>query len=176
MEGSWDHWHTRIRLQKAGNDFTVMKLLPSGLYQYTFVVNGESRHSPDLPFIYDDRGNIRNILDLQEHVPENLDTIAGFEAPRSPNASYDNRFPTLEDFSKEPPIVPPQLHLTLLDVPNNADAQGSLPRPPHVILNHLYVEKGRTTQSLLALGLTNRFRSKYVTVVLYKPIPKKYGC
>lgn len=170
LEGSWDNWRMRIRLQKIGNEFTIVKMLPSGVYQYKFLVNGESTYSPDLPFMYDERGNIKNVLDLQEHVPENLETISGFEAPRSPDTSYDSSFPTIEDFNKEPPLVPPQLHITPLDMLENVDAEGSSIRPQHVVLNHLYVEKGRTTQSALALGLTHRYHSKYVTVVLYKPL------
>lgn len=175
VEGSWDNWHRRMRLQRAGDDFTIVKLLPPGVYQFSFLVNGESRYSPDLPFTYDEKGLIKNVLDLQENIPENVESISGFEPPRSPDSSYDSLFPTVEDFSKEPPAVPPQLHLTLLDVHDNADAPGSLLRPQHVVLNHLYVEKGRTVQSVLALGLTHRFHAKYVTVVLYKPLPKRAG-
>eukprot|EP00250_Pteridium_aquilinum_P004922 c15099_g1_i1 orf=263-1135(+) len=175
IEGSWDNWLHRTHLQKVGKDFTIVKFLPQGVYQFRFLVDGDFRYSPDLPFTYDERGVIKNVLDLQENVPENIESISGFEPPRSPDSSYNSLLPSTEDFSKEPPTVPPQLHLTLLDVHDNIDPPGSLLRPQHVVLNHLYVEKGRTVQSVLALGLTHRFHSKYVTVVLYKPLPKKIG-
>lgn len=175
IEGSWDNWLNRTRMQKAGNDFTIIKLLPPGVYQFRFIVDGNFQYSPELPSTYDERGLVKNVLDLQENVPENIESISGFEAPRSPDSSYNSSFLSGEDFNKEPPAVPPQLHLTLLDVHENVDPLSSLLRPQHVVLNHLYVEKGRTLQSVLALGLTHRFHSKYVTVVLYKPLPKRSG-
>jgi 5'-AMP-activated protein kinase regulatory beta subunit len=107
---------------------------------------------------------------LQDYVPENLDSVAGFEPPRSPESSYNDPMPGPEEYAKEPPAVPPHLHLTLLNVPQVMETAGSLPRPQHVILNHLYVEKGKPSRTVLVLGTTNRFRSKYVTTVLYKPL------
>ncbi len=107
---------------------------------------------------------------LQDYVPENLDSVAGFEPPQSPESSYNDPMPGPEEFAKEPPAVPPHLHLTLLNVPQSMETTGSLPRPQHVILNHLYVEKGKSSRTVLVLGTTNRFRSKFVTTVLYKPV------
>jgi 5'-AMP-activated protein kinase regulatory beta subunit len=40
------------------------------------------------------------------------------------------------------------------------------------VLNHLYIEKGWASQSLVALGMTHRFQSKYVTVCLFKPLKR----
>ncbi|KAK8624450.1 hypothetical protein V6N13_065795 [Hibiscus sabdariffa] len=66
----------------------------------------------------------------------------------SPNATYGQAFPTEEDFAKEPAVVPSQLHLTKM-------------KHQHVVLNHLFIEKGWASQSVVALGLTHRFESKY---------------
>ncbi len=33
MEGSFDNWTTRQALQRTGKDFTIVKLLPPGVYQ-----------------------------------------------------------------------------------------------------------------------------------------------
>lgn len=33
VEGSFDNWTTRQALQRSGKDFTVIKLLPPGVYQ-----------------------------------------------------------------------------------------------------------------------------------------------
>ncbi|KAJ7519337.1 hypothetical protein O6H91_20G034900 [Diphasiastrum complanatum] len=172
VEGSWDNWRTRQPLQKSGKDFTLLKILPSGVYQYKFIVDGQWRYAPDLPSNQDEMGTVTNLLDVQDYVPENLENIVGFEPPRSPESSYNNPFPVQDDYAKEPPTVPPHLHLTLLNAPPTLEAPGALPRPQHVILNHLYVEKGKTSRSVLALGSTHRFRSKYVTVVMYKPLRK----
>lgn len=103
-------------------------------------------------------------------MPENIEGISEIQPPTSPDSSYDQLFPVDEDFTKEPLSVPPQLHLTILGMQNPlTDASA---RPQHVVLNHLFIEKGWAAQSLVALGLTHRFQSKYVTVVLYKPLRK----
>lgn len=100
-----------------------------------------------------------------ENIPENLESVSEFEPPPSPDSSYSHPFPVDEDYAKEPPPVPPQVHLTVLG--NSEEAASE--KPQHVVLNHLFIEKGWASQSLVALGLTHRFQSKYVTVVLYKP-------
>ena len=33
LEGSFDNWQTRQRMQRSGKDFTLVKLLPPGVYQ-----------------------------------------------------------------------------------------------------------------------------------------------
>ncbi len=55
--------------------------------------------------------------------------------------SYNNPRQVAEDFAKDPPGMPPHLQLTLLNVPPATDATASLPRPQHVILNHLYCQR-----------------------------------
>jgi 5'-AMP-activated protein kinase regulatory beta subunit len=54
-----------------------------------------------------------------------------------------------------------------------------MPRPQHGVLNHLYMQKeksstsSKSSPSVVALGTTHRYQAKYVTVVLYKPLKKK---
>ncbi|TXG69772.1 hypothetical protein EZV62_004707 [Acer yangbiense] len=217
VEGSWDNWKTRIPLQRSGKDFTIMKVLPSGVYQYRFIVDGQWQYAPDLPWAQDDVGNAYNILDLQclqmfrvgkgkgedivlgdtyqmfaisfevligvqygvvpssecEYVPEDLESISSFEPPQSPELSYTNLQLSAEDFAKEPPMVPPHLQMTLLNVPSAyMEIPPPLSRPQHVVLNHLYMQKGKSSPSVVALGSTHRFLSKYVTVVLYKSMQR----
>ncbi|KAL2473518.1 5'-AMP-activated protein kinase beta-2 subunit protein [Forsythia ovata] len=173
VEGSWDDWKTRKPLQRSGKDFTIMKVLPSGVYQYRFIVDGQWRYSPDLPWAQDESGNAYNILDLQDYVPEDIKNISGFEPPQSPDASYNNLQLGPEDYAKEPPVVPPHLQLTLLNAPApQMEIPPPFSRPQHVVLNHLYMQKGRGSPSVVALGSTHRFHSKYVTVVLYKSIKR----
>ncbi|XP_058079228.1 SNF1-related protein kinase regulatory subunit beta-1-like isoform X2 [Magnolia sinica] len=169
VEGSWDNWTSRKTLQRSGKDQSILLVLPSGIYQYKFIVDGEWRYIPDLPCVADEMGRITNLLDVHDYVPENLESVVEFEHPPSPDSSYGQPFPVDGDFSKEPLAVPSQLHLTILGMQNPTEAASSL-KPQHVVLNHLYIEKGWAPQSLVALGLTHRFQSKYVTVVLYKPL------
>ncbi|CAI0440259.1 unnamed protein product [Linum tenue] len=106
----------------------------------------------------------------QDYVPEDLESISSFEPPQSPEASYNNSHLGNEDFSKEPPFVPPHLQMTLLNLPSTYMEIPS--RPQHVVLNHLYMQKGRNSPAVVALGSTHRFVAKYVTVVLYKSLQR----
>ncbi|XP_020230737.1 SNF1-related protein kinase regulatory subunit beta-2 isoform X2 [Cajanus cajan] len=147
VEGSWDNWKTR------------------------FVVDGRKRYTPDSPWAQDDAGNAYNILDLQDYVPEDIESISSFEPPQSPDSSYDNSQLSSEDYGKEPPLVPPLLQMTVLNVPaTNMEIQPPRSRPQHGVLNHLYTQKGKSIPSVVGLGTTHRFLAKYVTVVLYKSL------
>ncbi|CAL5393645.1 unnamed protein product [Camellia sinensis] len=171
--GSWDNWKTREFLQKSGKGFTIMKVLPSGVYHYRFIVDGQWRYSHDLPQECDDSGNIFNVLDLQDYVPEVLNNISGSESPPSPDSGYNNSPFSSEDFSKKLPELPPLLQQSSLDQPSSSrDSPETLEKPLAAGLNHLYIQKGCTGQSLVALSSAHRFRSKYVTLVLYKPLKK----
>jgi hypothetical protein len=55
----------RQALQRSGRDFTLIKVLPSGVYQFKFCVDGQWTYSPDLPAVSDDTNNVNNILDVQ---------------------------------------------------------------------------------------------------------------
>lgn len=99
--------------------------------------------------------------------------VEGFEVPRSPDSSYNNTYPWTEHDVREPPEVPPHLRQTVLNYQTNADTSTPLPQPQNCNLNHLYYESQGTPKSVVVLGVTNRFRSKYVTVVLYKPVQRR---
>jgi 5'-AMP-activated protein kinase regulatory beta subunit len=77
--------------------------------------------------------------------------------------------PCEKEFAKEPPQLPAQLYLGVL---NSRSSEEGCARPRHVVLDHLYIEKGWGAQPLVALGYTHRLRSKYVTCVLYKAIER----
>ena len=110
---------------------------------------------------------------IQDYVPEDIGSISSFEPPQSPDSSYNNLHLSSEDYAKEPPLVPPYLQMTLLNVPStNMEVQPLTSRPQHVVLNHLYMQKGKGSPSVVALGTTQRFVAKYVTVVLYKSLQR----
>ncbi|CAA0826037.1 5-AMP-activated protein kinase beta-2 subunit protein, partial [Striga hermonthica] len=108
-----------------------------------------------------------------DYVPEDTGSISGLEPPQSPDSSYSNSELGQEDFAKEPPIAPQHLNSTLLNVASpHMEIPAPYSRPPHVVLNHLYMHKNKSCPSVVALGSTSRYRSKYVTVVLYKAIQR----
>lgn len=168
VEGSFDNWTTRQVLQRSGKEHTIVKLLPPGVYQYKFIVDGEWQWDQAQPAMRDEMGNVNNMIEVHEYVPENLDGLSGFEPPPSPPSSYNNPAPVAEDYAKEPPVMPPHLQLTLLNISPACDAQAVLPRPQHVILSHLYCQRGQNVNALV-VGTTHRYRSKYITTVMYKP-------
>ncbi|XP_030526780.1 SNF1-related protein kinase regulatory subunit beta-3 [Rhodamnia argentea] len=102
-------------------------------------------------------------------------TVVGFELPRSPDSSYNNTYAVSEDEARDPPLVPQQLLNPLLGCPATRDASESLPPPMSVLLNHLYIENREAPRSVVALGFTHRFHSKYVSVVLYKAVQRRGG-
>ncbi|KAF2322333.1 hypothetical protein P3X46_010500 [Hevea brasiliensis] len=109
-----------------------------------------------------------------QYVDDHEDTtVMGFEVPKSPDSSYNNAYPGNEDEARDPPLVPPHLQHTLLSYPASVDSSETIPAPQNVILNHLYIENREAPRSVVALGFTHRFRSKYVTVVLYKPVQRR---
>ncbi|KAJ9176774.1 hypothetical protein P3X46_012053 [Hevea brasiliensis] len=168
VTGSWDNWDKRELLHKVGKDFVILKMLPSSVFRYRFIVDDQLRYAPDLPWECDESGTAYNILDVQEDIPEAPESLSEFETPSSPVTSYDNESLDDNDFSKQPPDMPPQLQLTLLNHRSSAvESHQSLPRPSPSVLNHLYIQNNRGQP--VALGSTHRFLQKYVTVVLYKP-------
>ena len=97
----------------------------------------------------------------------------GFEILKTSDSGYNNAFPLNEDDARDPPEIPPQLQNTLVGYPANVDSFSSLPLPQNAILNHLYIENREPQRSVVALGYTHRFRTKFVTAVLYKPVQRR---
>lgn len=55
---------SRLSLQRSGKDHSILMSLPSGIYRYRFIVDGERRFIPDFPCITDETGNTVNFLDV----------------------------------------------------------------------------------------------------------------
>ncbi|XP_022868306.1 SNF1-related protein kinase regulatory subunit beta-2-like [Olea europaea var. sylvestris] len=162
-------------MRRTGKEFVVMRKIPSGVYQYRFIVDGQWRYAPDIPWELDRAGNVCNILDLKDYVPDATESRASFEQPQSPDSSYNNMYSDPEDYEKEPPpMVPPQLEHTLLNAPApHMEIPPPLSKPQHGVLDHLYIQEDMSTPSVVALGSTSRFQAKYVTVVLYKSTKRR---
>lgn len=62
------HCFFRKTLQRTGKDFSLLMVLPSGVYHYKFIVDGQRRYIPDLPFIADEMGNVFNLLNVSVSV------------------------------------------------------------------------------------------------------------
>uniref|UniRef100_A0A5F8GUX2 Association with the SNF1 complex (ASC) domain-containing protein n=1 Tax=Monodelphis domestica TaxID=13616 RepID=A0A5F8GUX2_MONDO len=74
-----------------------------------------------------------------------------------------------EERFKSPPILPPHLLQVILNKDTNISCDPALlPEPNHVMLNHLYALSIK--DSVMVLSATHRYKKKYVTTLLYKPI------
>lgn len=89
------------------------------------------------------------------------------ELSTSPPGSYTRIPPRSTEPPSVPPILPPHLLQVILNNPDKANST-ILPQPNHVMLNHLYALSIK--DGIMVLSATHRFRKKYVTTLLYKPI------
>jgi 5'-AMP-activated protein kinase regulatory beta subunit len=79
--------------------------------------------------------------------------------------------PDVDDYTKEPPPLPPHLRHIILNKPPYMQDTAALPVPQHVALNHLYCTAIK--DNMMVLGITQRFKTKFVTTVYYSPCSSK---
>jgi len=73
------------------------------------------------------------------------------------------------DYRSGPPILPPHLNQVILNKDTQLSCEPTLlPEPKHVMLNHLYALSIK--DGVMVLSSTQRFKQKYVTTLLYKPM------
>ena len=41
-------------------------MIPPGVYQYKFIVDGAWKYAPEQPAMYDERGNVNNVVEVCE--------------------------------------------------------------------------------------------------------------
>ena len=81
--GIVDNWQSRRALPQRQPRVRHRQDAAPGVYQYKFIVDGEWKYAPDQPAMYDEMGNVNNVLEVQEYVPEILDSLDSFLAPSS---------------------------------------------------------------------------------------------
>jgi len=80
---------------------------------------------------------------------------------------FQQTTPDLDEYTKEPPPLPPHLrHIILNKAPSLTDT-AALPVPQHVALNHMYCTAIK--DNMMVLGVTQRYKTKFVTTVYYSP-------
>lgn len=80
---------------------------------------------------------------------------------------FSNTMPDLDEYTKEPPPLPPHLRHIILNKPPQLSDTAALPVPQHVALNHLYCTAIK--DNMMVLGITQRYKTKFVTTVYYSP-------
>lgn len=179
ITGTFNSWQEQIPMFRSGNDFTYIHNLTRGKHVYKFIVDDEWRFAPDQPTVADVEGNINNYIDVTDFQPYKV--IDDEEGPQgdlkkmlaqthSDNQIFGRFVPDIDDYNKEPPQLPPHLrHIILNKLPSSSDPC-LLPVPQHVALNHLYCTAIK--DGMMVLGITQRYKRKFVTTVFYSMLPR----
>jgi len=170
ITGTFSNWKT-IPMVKSHGDFVTIVDLPEGEHEYKFLVDGEWMHDPTEPQTDNGIGSKNNIITVKKSDFEvfdalDIDSCTGNTEP----SDYGQEIPIPRSQEKTtPPILPPHLLQVILnkDTPMSCEPT-LLPEPNHVMLNHLYALSIK--DGVMVLSATHRYRKKYVTTLLYKPI------
>ncbi|XP_041355054.1 5'-AMP-activated protein kinase subunit beta-2-like [Gigantopelta aegis] len=184
ISGSFNGWKGKIPLVKSNNDFYTIVDLPVGDHQYKYLVDGQWVHNPGEPTTSNSMGTLNNVIKVKKSDFEVFEALAidsrntnaskrhqDTPSSGSPPGEYGQEIPSKPAGTKHsaPPFLPPQLLQVILNKDTPAHCEPSLlPEPNHVMLNHLYALSIK--DGVMVLSATHRFRKKYVTTLLYKPI------
>eukprot|EP01132_Coremiostelium_polycephalum_P001136 gene1136-1442_t len=172
VSGSFNNWKEKIPLSHSEKDFTLIYNLPPGVHQYKFIVDGKWMHSTEQPVAADVKGNLLNFVEVK--TKDFSTELSSLKLSTTPPGSYSKTIPPEEEFQKiPPPSLPPHLRRALLNTQPSTEDPTLLPLPHHVMLNHLYSLPRKDKVTIL--GVTHRYKTKFVTTVLYKPFPVCQG-
>jgi len=198
VSGSWDSWKRKIPLVRSTHDFTTIVNLCEGRHEYKYLVDGKWQVEESIAKTDNRMGTQNNVIAIDQADFEVFDALdrdlassnageamrkmsGGGPSPPSHDTPNDRELEKLKQFTQElperrdferaqnPPVLPPHLLQVILnkDTPVQCDPN-VLPEPNHVMLNHLYALSIK--DGVMVLSATHRYRKKYVTTLLYKPI------
>ncbi|XP_054154253.1 5'-AMP-activated protein kinase subunit beta-1-like isoform X1 [Oppia nitens] len=192
ITGTFSDWKP-IKMCHSHGDFVAIIDVPEGTHNYKFVVDGQEVVDEKISVDEDKQNNVINIKKGDFEVFEALamdlasnnnnannnynNNNNNNSSSGSPPGSYSQELPSrATEFGNNvqmsgagPPILPPHLLQVILNNPNvNFCEPTLLPQPNHVMLNHLYALSIK--DGVMVLSATHRYRKKYVTTLLYKPI------
>ncbi|XP_074015958.1 5'-AMP-activated protein kinase subunit beta-1 isoform X1 [Numenius arquata] len=180
LSGSFNNW-SKIPLTRSHNNFVAILDLPEGEHQYKFFVDGQWTHDPSEPVVTSQLGTVNNVIQVKKTDFEVFDALmvdsqkcsdmSGMKLSSSPPGPYHQEpyVCKAEERFKSPPILPPHLLQVILNKDTGISCDPALlPEPNHVMLNHLYALSIK--DGVMVLSATHRYKKKYVTTLLYKPI------
>lgn len=194
ITGTFNGWSRQIPMHRSGNDFTYIHNLKRGKHAFKFIVDDEWRFAPDQPTVADIEGRINNFIDVTDFLAytgdkdfekEKAAAEYGAVEPKDGEGDgvevdstldkdgevFSHNMPDMDDYTKEPPPLPPHLRHIILNKPPQLQDTAALPVPQHVALNHLYCTAIK--DNMMVLGITQRFKTKFVTTVYYSPCSSK---
>ncbi|KAJ8926402.1 hypothetical protein NQ314_021188 [Rhamnusium bicolor] len=172
ISGTFSNWET-IPMVKSHGDFVTIIDLPEGEHQYKFYVDGEWKNDPGNKVVEDDNGVKNNLIAVKRSDFEVFQALAkdSENAKDDSQKEFGQEIPVNKPWEKPsgPPILPPHLLQVILNKDTPLSCEPTLlPEPNHVMLNHLYALSIK--DGVMVLSATHRYRKKYVTTLLYKPI------
>lgn len=171
ITGTFNNWERQIPMHRSGNDFTYIHDLKKGKHAFKFIVDDEWRFAPDQPTVADIEGRVNNFIDVSDFTAYTGED--DFEQNSRSKAEGDDLYsqftPDLDEYTKEPPPLPPHLRHIILNKNPPANDSTALPVPQHVALNHLYCTAIK--DGMMVLGMTQRYKQKFVTTVYYSTMP-----
>ncbi|CAM9260899.1 unnamed protein product, partial [Ectocarpus fasciculatus] len=134
ITGTFNNWEKQIPMHRSGNDFTYIHTLKKGKHAFKFIVDDEWRFAPDQPTVADIEGRVNNFIDVSDFVGYTGEE--NFEANRLKQAEANDQYsqctPDLDEYTKEPPPLPPHLRHIILNKNPPANDPSALPVPQHV--------------------------------------------
>ncbi|XP_064621881.1 5'-AMP-activated protein kinase subunit beta-2-like isoform X2 [Lineus longissimus] len=191
LSGTFSGWKTKIPMVKSHGNFYTIVDLPQGEHQYKFYVDGEWVHDTNeltVPcgvrpreeaLVSNDLGTQNNYISVKSSdfevfealAQDSIGSVSSSKLSGSPPGDYGQEVPVrrVDKHTGGPPLLPPHLLQVILnkDVPIHCEPT-LLPEPNHVMLNHLYALSIK--DGVMVLSATHRYKKKYVTTLLYKPI------
>jgi len=184
LTGSMTGWRTVKMTKPEGESYWVnIQDTREGTIHYKFLVDGHWCIEDNENKVKNEEGVEWNVMEVRKSDFEVFEALAcdSFTLKNTEKSKDERKiksdswcqvspdFSKLDIKCKTPPTLPPHLLQVILnrDVSYLPDPI-LLEEPSHVMLNHLYAQAIR--DGLLVLSSTQRFRKKYVTTLLYKPI------
>ncbi|KAH8044974.1 amylopectin binding protein [Aureococcus anophagefferens] len=134
-----------------------------GKHAFKFVVDDECA-APDQPTVADIEGRINNFIDVSDFDAYTGDENFLLRRTKSVGGElYTREIPDLDEYTKDPPPLPPHLRHIILNKAPPSNDPNALPVPQHVALNHLYCTAIK--DGMMVLGVTLRYRQKACTTV-----------
>ena len=174
--GTFSNWE-KIPMVRTQKDFFALVDLPVGEHQFKYFVDNEWTNDKNLPTVDNQHGSKNNVISIQQ---EDFEAFAALDMDskatnvrhqRGAETEFGQEIPGLNTFESKPgpPILPPHLLQVILNKDTPLSCEPTLlPEPNHVMINHLYAMSIK--DGVMVISSTQRFRKKYVTTILYKPI------
>ncbi|XP_074595684.1 5'-AMP-activated protein kinase subunit beta-1 isoform X2 [Brevipalpus obovatus] len=178
ITGTFSDWKP-IKMVYSHEDFVAIVDVPEGTHKYKYIVDGNETVNRGAPL---DDEKAKNVIDVKKSDFEVFEALAmdlaAHTGSQSQISPYSQEVPSsfkeeAENKSRShgagPPILPPHLLQVILNNPSVKSSDPTfLPQPNHVMLNHLYALSIK--DGVMVLSCTNRYRRRYVTTLLHKPI------